>query len=225
MKWTIKASTFKAIPSQAQRLRERHVAESKKVVCCGLKITVLGGVYQTSADTELMAESVRIAPTENFLEVGCGTGVVSIVLAKQGNRGVGVDINKIAVKNSRINATRHKVNNVDFLESDLFNKVKGVFDVIIFNPPYSDHPAPDAIDKMFWDEKNEIKRRFFKEIGTFLKPNGRVYFGWADFSDIDVVLPFKLAKANGFKLTNTCRKLSPRKNCAFYVLEFERRRR
>lgn len=219
----IRAGTFTAIPSQVQRLYERRVAKSKEVMCCGLPIIVLRGVYQTSADTELLAESVRIAPSENFLEVGCGTGVVSIVLAKQGNRGIGVDINKSAIKNSRMNAARHKVRNVAFLESDVFKGVREAFDVVVCNPPYSDHPASDTIDTMFWDKGNEMKRRFFKEAGTLLKPNGRIYFGWADFADIDVMLPFKLAKENGFRVMNTFEKPSSQKNYKFYVLEFQRK--
>ena len=213
-------SSFNAIPSQKKRLRERHEAKTLEIEVCDLKIRVLGGVYKTSADTVLMAESVRIGKKQTFLEIGCGAGVVSIILGTQAKSGIGVDVNPIAVQNSRFNATRHRIKNVQFFESDLFYSVNGKFDVIVCNPPYSDHPAGDAIEKMFWDEHNEMKKRFFKEVSQYLKPKGHIYFGWADFADLDINLPLRLAQKAGLKLLDSKSKPSPRKNCIVYVLEF-----
>ncbi|MBI2590175.1 hypothetical protein HYW32_04115 [Candidatus Berkelbacteria bacterium] len=47
-----------------------------------------------------------------------------------------------------------------------------------------------------------MKRKFFGEVGAYLKPNARIYFGWANFADIDVDLPFKLAGENGYEFVN-----------------------
>ena len=215
----IKQSDFHSIPRQSHRLDERHVGESTEVECCGMKIMVDQGVYQTSGDSELMAESVKITHNENFLEIGCGTGVVSIVLAKQAAQGIGVDINDRAVENSKRNAEAQGVTNVTFFISNVFEKVEGKFDVIICNSPYTKHEVRDNIDRMFWDPEDEMKQKFFKEVGTHLKPNGRVYFGWANFADIDIELPFKLAEANGYKIINTFSKLHGN-DFTFYVFEF-----
>lgn len=214
-------SGFIAMPSQKERLVERHTAEPVETTCCGMAIRVFGGVYQTSADTELMAEAVQINPTQTFLEIGCGTGVVSIVLGKKALSGVGVDINGLAIENSKFNARRHNITNVSFFRSDVFNDVKGKFDVIVCNPPYSDHPAADNIEKMFWDSGNEVKRRFFKEAKNFLNADGRIYFGWANFADLDLELPFRLAREAGFEIEDIYNKLSPKKICTFYVLKFK----
>ena len=216
----LKKGSFTAIPSQAERLKERHGAEPFEIKICGLQIRVLGGVYKTSADTELMIETVRIKPEQTFLEIGYGTGVISIMLSRQAKSGIGVDVNPIAVENGRLNAARHHVKNVRFIESDLFENVQGAFDVIVCNPPYSDHSAHDVIDKMFWDEHHEMKKRFFKEVHTYLAPGGRIYFGWADFADLDTELPLRLAQEAGFTLLDTKSKPSSHRNCLFYVLEF-----
>jgi len=218
----LETSNFSAIPSQKERLAERHTTEPTETTCCGMAIRVFGGVYKTSADTELMAETVQIAPTQTFLEIGCGVGVISIVLGKKALSGVGVDINNLAIENSLFNAKRHNVTNVSFFKSDIFNDVKGKFDVIVCNPPYSDHPAADNIEKMFWDPDNEMKRRFFKEVNTFLNENGRIYFGWANFADLDLQLPFRLAQEAGFEIEDIYSKLSPKKTCTFYVLAFKK---
>jgi len=215
----IKQTNFHSIPRQSIRLDERHTGKSYDVKCCGMKIIVNSGVYQTSGDSELMAESVEITKEQDFLEVGCGTGVISIALAKRAHNGIGVDINNEAVENSRQNAETQNVANVEFFKSDVFEKVKEKFDVIVCNPPYTKHEVRDNIDRMFWDPEDEMKQKFFKEVGEHLKPNGKIYFGWADFADIDVDLPFKLAEANGYKLVNTFSK--PHGNdFTFYVLEF-----
>lgn len=216
----IKQTNFHSIPRQSARLEERRTGKPYEVECCDMEIIVNPGVYQTSGDSDLMAESVEIGANENFLEIGCGTGVISIVLAKRAVNGISVDINDKAVENSKLNAKTQGVTNVEFFESNVFENVKGQFDVIICNPPYTKHVIRDNIDRMFWDPEDEMKQRFFWEVGKYLKSNGRIYFGWADFADIDVNLPFKLAEASGYTLVNTFSK--PHGNdFIFYVLEFK----
>jgi release factor glutamine methyltransferase len=215
----IPSSNFHSIPKQAERLEERHSGISFCVELCGMDIVVEPGVYQTSGDSELMIESVEINKHQNFLEIGCGTGVISIAIAKRAARGMGVDINEKAVANSRRNAQTQNTEHIEFLVSNVFEKVVGTFDIIICNPPYTKHEVRDNIDRMFWDPEDEMKRTFFKEVGKYLKPNGRIYFGWANFADIDVQLPLRLAEENDFKLVNTFYK--PHKSdFTFYVFEF-----
>ncbi len=216
----IRQTKYYSIPSQSARLNERRSGKSLEVECCGMEIIVNPGVYQTSGDSDLMAESVKIGHDENFLEIGCGTGVIAIALAKRAKKGIGVDINEKAVENSRQNAEKQNASNVEFFKSDVFKNIEGDFDVIICNPPYTKHKVRDNIDRMFWDPENEMKREFFRKAGKHLKPNGRIYLGWADFADIDVDLPFKLAQENEYELVNKFSK--PHKNSfSFYVLEFK----
>ena len=71
----------------------------------------------------------------NFLDVGCGYGFISILLSKILNvKGMGIDVNRRALKLSDENAKLNKVN-VDFIESDCYKNVSGVYDLIISNPP------------------------------------------------------------------------------------------
>lgn len=217
----IKSCGSPFIPRQTAKLQKRHLDAPTEMECCGMKIRANTGVYDTEGDSELIAETVKISPLENFLEIGCGTGVVSIFLARKSHSGVGVDINALAVENSKFNAKRLGVANVMFLKSDVFKNVDGKFDVIVCNPPYTNHDVADDIDRMFWDPSDEMKKTFFKEVGDYLKENGRIYFGWANFGDIDIDLPLRLAAENGYILVNTSEMVHP-KGYSFIVFEFKR---
>ena len=218
----LKPSKFSAKDSQVERLRERHSAKPMEIICCGKNFKIFGGVYKTSTDTELMAETVQINSDKTFLEIGCGAGVISIILSKYAKSGLGTDINELAVENSKFNAKQYKIKNLQFIKSDLFKNVHRKFDVIICNPPYNNLPANDNIDKMFWDTNNEMKEGFFKKVSNYLYDNGSIYFGWANFSDLDLNLPFHLAQKNNLKIIDIKSKPSPHKACIFYVLTIKR---
>ena len=92
-------------------------------------------VYPPSEDSILLIESLDIGKGERVLEVGCGSGVVSVHCAANGADVVSVDINPKAVmltrKNFEANGLPH-----DVRESDIYSSVEGGFDTIIFNLPY-----------------------------------------------------------------------------------------
>ena len=72
---------------------------------------------------------------QSFLDVGCGYGFLSIVLARELKiSGVGVDVNLRALGLARENAKLNQVS-VSFKESNIYENVSGVFDLIITNPP------------------------------------------------------------------------------------------
>lgn len=219
----IQQSNFNSIPRQAAGLSERHSMDPVEVECNGMKIVANTGVYATSGDSELMVETASITSEQTFLEIGCGTGVVSIALAKHGFSGVAVDINALAVENAKQNTERQGVRNVACIQSDVFENVHGLFDVIVCNPPYTKHKVSDNIDRMFWDPDDEMKHVFFKDVGKFLNQNGRIYFGWANFADIDVNLPFTLAEQNGYDFVRITSKPHHRGEFNFFVLEFKRK--
>ncbi len=216
----LKEKGFTAYDNQKARLEERKTSREFLKDILGKEIIVHPGVYHTGLDTELMIEKAAVSAAEAVLEIGCGTGAVILSLADRLKRGLGTDINPLAVKNAETNAKKLGVNNVTFRESDLFKAVHGSFDVVIWNPPYNAYPARDAVDMMFWDHNNSMKKKFFVEVSSYLNPDGRIYFGWADFVDLDARLPYQLASANGFRLRNESFRKHPSGAYSFSVLEF-----
>lgn len=92
-------------------------------------------VYPPSDDSILLIESLNVSPGERILEIGCGSGVVSIHCAKNGCTVTAVDINPSAVECTEENARLNDVA-IDVRGSDLFQNVPERFDTIVFNLPY-----------------------------------------------------------------------------------------
>ncbi|XRO75778.1 HemK2/MTQ2 family protein methyltransferase [Methanocaldococcus sp. 28A] len=146
----------------------------------GIKLKLHPEVYEPAEDSILLLKNLVDVKNKKVLEIGVGTGLISIVCAKKGaKKVVGVDINPYAVKLAKENA---KLNNVDIicLESDLFENVTGKFDVILFNPPYLPTSDEDKIDSYlnyaFDGGKNgrEILDRFIDNLPNYLKKSGVV---------------------------------------------------
>lgn len=92
-------------------------------------------VYPPSDDSILLIDSLDVIPREKVLEVGCGSGVVSIHCAKNGCYVTAVDVNPRAVELARRNSVANGTD-IRVLESDVYGNVDGVFDTIVFNLPY-----------------------------------------------------------------------------------------
>jgi release factor glutamine methyltransferase len=94
-------------------------------------------------ETELLVEKalLRLPGDEDVrvLDLGSGSGAVSLALAKERPRAsvIGVDISRAALEVARANARLQKLDNVEFRESDWFDAVRGEkFHIVLGNPPY-----------------------------------------------------------------------------------------
>jgi release factor glutamine methyltransferase len=125
---------------------------------------------------------------KNILEIGCGSGILSLVVASKGANVVAVDINPEAVRATADNAKRNRLcDNIRAIESDLFGKVAvdTRFDLVIMNPPYY-AGRPDTISDYAWraGEKYEFFDRFAEHVGDFLASNGSILMILSSDSDI-----------------------------------------
>lgn len=135
-----------------QRLRQPrtttpHVAEPVRRVCATVKVDAPPWVSDAQKDSRVFAQLViaRAQPGQRVLDVGTGTGIVAICLAKVQREVVAIDISLAAVRAAAGNAVR---NDVQFpcYRSDLLESVEGRFDLIAFSPPYSFRPDNFASD-------------------------------------------------------------------------------
>ncbi len=139
--------------------------------------------------TKLLLEYIKIPQEGIVLDMGCGYGVIGIVLAKINPKlkVYMVDINPLAVKTAKQNA---KINNVEdnivVLHGDLYEPVKGMmFDAIYSNPPLS--AGKNVVEKIIVEGKNHLKENGFMQL--VLAKGGNYYAEIArkKYSRIEIV--------------------------------------
>jgi len=152
----------------------------------GITMNLCDGVYLPSEDTFLMMRSSN--PGHNILEIGCGSGLVSIHFAKLGRRVTAVDISDAAVACTLLNSKLNGVS-VSALKSDLFSRVKGKFNTILFNPPYlpTEDNVPEGIQWNGGEGGIEVVSRFLGEADRHLEKDGDIYLVLSSLSDIDAL--------------------------------------
>jgi release factor glutamine methyltransferase len=115
---------------------------------------------------------------KSVLDMGCGSGILSLVAARNGAMVIAVDKNPRAADASRCNAERNNLEQrVCAFQSDLFANLprERRFDIILMNPPYLRGAPRDMIELGFkGGDYGEFFRTFSAEAGNFLTPEGKI---------------------------------------------------
>ena len=134
-------------------------------------------VYYPREDSLLLAEilekeELNGKKIKSALDMGCGSGLLALLLAKSGSRVTAADINEDAVKISEENAARNSVQ-ITAVKSDLFSNIKDDFDLIVFNPPYLPFDEPKDLQ---WSGGIDMIKKFLEEAKSHLKKDGKIIF-------------------------------------------------
>lgn len=152
-------------------------------------------VYIPSDDTFLLAENLEIKEDQSVLEIGTGSGLVSIYASLLTDNVTATDINYNALELAEKN---FKLNNIDTIRlefGDLFEPIKNEkFDVILFNTPYLPTDSNDIIN----DDLNyafdgglngrNVIERFLNEAPNHLNDNGIIQMIQSSLSDTEKTL-------------------------------------
>ncbi len=91
-----------------------------------------GSHETTKMCIEFLEDNVK--PNDVVFDVGCGTGILSIVSSKLGAKKVyAVDLDDVAIKVASLNVKLNNLNNVEVLKSDLLHELTGKADLIVAN--------------------------------------------------------------------------------------------
>jgi release factor glutamine methyltransferase len=111
-----------------------------------LPFLVFPGVFVPRPETELIVERVKALSSgekEVVVEIGTGSGIIAVSLARELPLGrfVATDVSRKALQAARLNALRHNVRSVTFIQGDLFTplqalSLKNRVHFLISNPPY-----------------------------------------------------------------------------------------
>lgn len=162
----------------------------------GLRIKLHPQVYEPAEDTFLLAQNLAVREGDLALDVGTGTGIIALLMARKARWVLGVDLNPIAVELARKNAELNNISNVEFRVSDLFENVSGEFDVITFNAPYLPGDPEEPIDLALvgGERGREVLDRFIEEVPNYLKPGGVVQIVQSSITGVEETLK-RLEKA------------------------------
>lgn len=126
--------------------------------------------------SELLRKEIKISKKDKILDMGAGTGIQSealICLGANPKNITLVDINKKAIKYLKDKFLKSKI-----IHSNLFSKIKGRFDLIVFNPPYlpedKREPKSSRISTTGGKDGSEIINKFLKQSKKHLKKDGKI---------------------------------------------------
>jgi len=152
----------------------------------GLRVFQKKKGYRFSIDSILLAHFVSLKRRTRFMDIGCGNGIIFIILAKRfpETKCVGLEIQEnlvaLAQKNSQMN---HLENRAEIIHCDARN-VKKIFpersfDSVIFNPPYrkinSGRINPLHEKAVARHEISGSLKDFLSAAKYLLKPRGTVF--------------------------------------------------
>jgi HemK-related putative methylase len=156
-------------------------------------------IYKAAEDSELLLRFVGEKAFGRVLDMGTGSGILAFSAAKvPGIRQVvAVDINLDAVEYVSNEAKTQKIPRLKVLQSDLFSKVDGQFETIIFNPPYlpQDYLSGIKGDKVKVDDialyggkkGYETIVRFLNSVGSYLARGGKILLLFSSLSGKEVI--------------------------------------
>ena len=161
----------------------------------GLTFSVNEHVLIPRQDTEILVEEVlkELHDGMRVLDMCTGSGCILLSLLHYSNdcEGLGVDLSaealEVAGRNVLKVLTPEKAEHAHFLQSDLFEKVEGKFEIIVSNPPYiasaeveklmpevRDHEPRMALDGT--EDGLYFYRRIIEEAGKHLVSSGMLFF-------------------------------------------------
>ena len=188
---------FALIEERKRHVPLQHITGEQEFM--GLVFKVDGHVLIPRQDTEILVEEAlrHLHDGMNLLDMCTGSGCIllSLLYYSNGCSGTGVDISKEALVLARENAAqisrlaggKEEISNCRFLQSDLFEKLEGKYDMIVSNPPYiptevisglmeevRDYEPMEALDG------KEDGLFFYREISVgaydFLKGGGYLFY-------------------------------------------------
>jgi len=137
--------------------------------------------------------------SQRLLELGAGSGLISIHATKQGAVVTATDINHIAIKYLHSNSLQNNVH-LEIIQSDLFAQIPGQsFDIIAINPPYY-KKQPTTLRDFAWfcGENGEYYSGLFSQLADFIHDKTETIMVLCDGCDIKMIET--LASGNGLKL-------------------------
>lgn len=148
------------------------------------------GVYLPSDDTYFFIDVLKkyLNKNNSFLEIGAGSGVISLEFYNLFNSLTLVDIDKKVISYLKDTKLKNNLEKIEIIQSDLFLKIENKkFDVIIFNPPYVPSDEKETLSTDGGKDGSEIIFKFLKNLKKHLKEKGVCYLLISSHNDLNKI--------------------------------------
>ena len=141
----------------------------------------------------------RPLKSRSFLELGAGSGLISLFAAGQGAMVTATDVNPAAIdclhRNKALNSAA-----LEIVRSDLYVSLpEQPFDIVAVNPPYyRKQPATDAERAWYCGAHGEYFEDFFSGLGRYIHPRSEVWMVLCEGCDLDMIR--RIAARHGWAL-------------------------
>lgn len=178
-----------------------YLSKPRDVKYNNITITVLPDVFHPGLfhSTKIVLDflSTQNIKGRKFLELGCGSGLISVYASQKGAVVTASDINTKAIENVLLNATRNQVE-VEVIHSDLFTKMPDIkWDWIIINPPYYPaDPTNEAEFAWYCGQEHQYFENLFKSLSKYSDSKSHVLMILSEVCDLQKI--FSIATAHDF---------------------------
>ena len=190
-------------------LSEKYLSKERTYTYKGITVTVFPGVFHPGFfySTKLLLkyfEDIDLGK-KYILELGAGTGLISIFAANKGGYVTASDISLTAIYNIEKNVKMTNAN-VEVVHSDLFDDIPHRrYDYIIINPPYY-KKTPSSEKEFAWFGGNDFQyfRKLFDQLNNNIYENTNVIMVLSD--EADLVMINSIAEDFNFRMEEVLHK-------------------
>ena len=179
-----------------------YLRKERKYTYHGTTVTVLPGVFHPGLfySTKFLVDYLDNQPLmgKSLLELGCGTGLISIIAAKAGSEVTATDLSSKAIENIKLNVRQQGVS-IHIIQSNLFESIeRKKFDWIVINPPYYAR-TPESEEELAWyaGEDFEYFHRLFSSLRDYMHDTTQVIMVLTKGSEISRIST--IGAENGFE--------------------------
>lgn len=168
-----------------------------------LKFKVLPGIFHPGLfiSTRILMDMLKVMEVKGrtVLELGCGSGAISVLAASKGALVTASDIDPKAIENTELNASKNRVE-IETIKSDLLDSISREFDVIFINPPYypKDPSRPEEV-AFYCGTDHVYFKRLFQQLAERITSVSQVFMILSEDCRIDRIK--EIALENGLEVS------------------------
>jgi release factor glutamine methyltransferase len=135
---------------------------------------------------------------KKVLELGAGSGLISLMMSRRGAMAYASDISNKAIDNIQANSITNNLP-IQVVQSDLFDSIsESSFDFILINPPYYPrNPNTEEAHAWYCGEEFQYFKKLFSQLNGHIR--AEIFMILSEDCAIETIID--LAKVNGLRMS------------------------